>query len=641
MAEPLDILKKYWNYSHFRPQQPEIIASILSGKDTLALLPTGGGKSICFQVPGMCMEGVCLVVSPLVALMHDQVAQLKKRNIDAWAIHSALATREIDRILDNCVYGTVKFLYASPERLQNELFLARFKKMKISLIAVDEAHCISQWGYDFRPPYLQIAEIRQHHAEVPVLALSASATPLVVKDIQQKLAFKQECVIATSFARPNLAYNMLPVEDKEGKLAEILKKMQGSAIVYCGTRHDTKTTSAWLQQQRISSTYYHAGLTHSEREQAYKLWLAGKARVMCATNAFGMGIDKPDVRLVLHTCVPPHPEGYFQEAGRAGRDGQAAFAVLLHHHVDVQRIRKSVEQKFPPKEFIQHVYKCLCNQLQLAIGAGQNTTHSFHFNAFCKKYDLPLASATYALQLLELAGYLAMNENIFMPSRIMFAVDKQALYSYQVVNQGMDAFIKVLLRSYGGLFEQYTTVREDEIARNSKLELKQVIEKLLLMKQHGMLHYEPKNDVPTITMLTGRITESHIALSPEVYEWRKKNEQERVEAMVRLMHKNQCRSVQLLEYFGERNTITCGKCDVCRAQKKHGLQPEEAAQIHMAMLDLLMQREVTMEQLPDALPQFQRSHLVQYTRWKLDSGELILNDNLCIALPHFNEGDSA
>jgi ATP-dependent DNA helicase RecQ len=607
----------------------------MEGRDTLALLPTGGGKSICFQVPALCMEGICLVVSPLVALMYDQVNNLKQRKIEAYAITSALHPKEIDRILDNCVYGHVKFLYVSPERLQNELFLARFKKMKLCMIAVDEAHCISQWGYDFRPPYLQIAEIRPLKPEVPVLALTASATPLVVNDIQKRLAFKETHVLATSFARPNLSYNVAHTEDKEGKLLEICSKLKGSGIVYCGTRHETKTTALFLNQNGMSAAYYHAGLSNEERDSAYKKWFKNEARIMCATNAFGMGIDKPDVRFVVHTSVPAHPEAYFQEAGRGGRDGLQAFGILLYNEEDIEKLHDQIEQKFPPKKDIQHVYKCLANHLQIALGAGQDVAFPFNIPAFCKKYNLPLASTMYSFKLLELANYLTVTESAFLPSRIMFLVNKQELYSYQVANIGMDAFIKVLLRTYGGLFEQYTSIREEEVALNAKLDLRSTMEKLRLLKLHNIISYEQHTDDPKITLLTGRMNEEQLLFAPEVYEWRKKSELERAEAMRRFIQRHKCRSIQLLEYFGEKNLEPCGRCDVCRSNKKHGLSPEEYEKIHEAVLELILHKEFTIEELPAALPQFNREHLIEYARWKLDIGELILNDKLCIALPNF------
>jgi len=605
----------------------------MEGHDTLALLPTGGGKSVCFQVPAMALEGVCLVISPLMALMYDQVQNLNKRGITAHAITSAMKLREIDRILDNCVYGEVKFLYVSPERLKNEMFIERFKKMKISMIAVDESHCISQWGYDFRPDYLKIAEIREFKPAAPVLALTASATPAVVSDIQHKLAFKKELVIGTSFSRENLSYNVSEQEDKEGKLLEICRKMPGCGIVYCGTRLRTKEVTELLVRNKISATTYNAGMSTADRDLSFRRWMKNEARIMCATNAFGMGIDKPDVRLVIHSDVPQTPEAYFQEAGRAGRDGQKAYAVLLYNKADILKLQKQLEQKFPSREFVRKVYAAICNELQLAPGSGKDIAYSFQVTPFCKKFELNYSQTLYAIKLLALAGYLTLDEAAFLPSRIYFSINRQDLYSFQVANASMDAFIKVLLRMYGGLFEQYVSIREDDIARNAKLTLQQTREKLVLLKKNGILDYEPQNDDPKLTLLTGRMHEGSITLTPEVYEQRKKSETERLHAMERYLEKRRCRSIQLLEYFGEKDVAACGTCDVCRENNKHGLRPQEYELMNKAVMDIALTRAITIEDLPKVLPQFSREHLIEYTRWKLDTGELILDDSLCISIP--------
>ncbi len=628
-----EILKQYWSYDRFRPKQEEIIESIVSGKDTLALLPTGGGKSICFQVPGLMMDGLCVVVSPLMALMYDQVTNLRKRGIEAYSVTSAMQLREIDRILDNCIYGQVKFLYVSPERLRNELFIERFRKMKVSMIAVDEAHCISQWGYDFRPSYLQIAEIRLIKPSVPVLALTASATPAVVADIQHRLDFKAENVLGTSFARPNLSYNVLLNESKEVKILEICSKMQGSGIVYCGTRLRTKELAAYLNSNGIKADAYHAGMNTQQRDFAFRKWMKNEVRIICATNAFGMGIDKPDVRFVLHSDVPPNPESYFQEAGRGGRDGQKAYAVLLYNLDDIDKLQKQVEQKFPPKEFIRKVYKCIGNYLQYAPGAGKDTSNNFDLSEFTKKFELPYSEAMYSLQILELAGYLTLSETAFIPSRLCFGVNRQDLYSYQVANQAMDEFIKVILRSYSGTFEQYTNIREDDLARNAKLTLKQTIEKLTLLTSHGIIDYQPQSDHPKLTLLTGRMDERNILFPEEVYENRKRMEVERLHAMVRYLEKHQCRSVQLLEYFGERGTQPCNQCDVCRESNKHGILPQDYERMNQAVMDTVLKGAYTIEDFPAHLPTFSKDNLIEFIRWKLSNGELSLNNKLEIVVP--------
>ncbi len=637
---PQEILKQHWGYDQFRPRQLDIIQSLLAGNDTLALLPTGGGKSICFQVPALCNPGLCLVISPLMALMYDQVENLKKRNIPAFAVTSAMNHREIDRILDNSIYGDVKFLYVSPERLQNELFLERLKKMKLNMIAVDEAHCISQWGYDFRPQYLKIADIRPLKPGVPILALTASATPTVVSDIQHKLLFAKENVIGTSFARKNLIYSVLHEEDKEARILKVSAKIQGCGIVYCGTRHRTKEMAVFLQRNNITALPYHAGMTHLEKSVAFQKWMKNEVRFICATNAFGMGIDKPDVKIVMHADVPPHPEAYFQEAGRAGRDGQKAYALLMYNEADLLRLEQQLERRFPPREYIAKVYLHLCNHLQIALGSGQNIPHSFQPTDFARKYDLQLAEALYAMEIMELSGYLTLSDATYIPSRVMFRLHKQDLYSYQVANPAMDMFIKLLLRMYGGLFEQFVNIRESEIARVSKLPFKAVVEKLKILAQHQVLDYEEQNDIPKITLLTGRQKETALIFPPEVYEQRKKSETERMHAMQRYLEKNRCRSIQLLEYFGEKNVAVCGECDVCRETKKHGLSPEEYEKMNLEIIDIVLKQRVSIEAFPALLPGYPADHLLEFIRWKLDNGELELDMALKVVLPGM-DGDGS
>jgi ATP-dependent DNA helicase RecQ len=633
MAIQHDILKKYWGFDQFRSRQEEIVVSVLEGRDTLALLPTGGGKSICFQVPALCLEGLCLVISPLVALMHDQVSNLKRRGINAALVNSSLRAAEIDRILDNCVYGDIKFLYVSPERLKNEIFIERFKKMKISMIAVDEAHCVSQWGYDFRPDYLTIADVRPLKPHVPVLALTASATPPVVADIQDKLRFKSHHVIGISFARPNLSYNVTYQEDKERKITEICKKMPGCGIVYCGTRRRTKEIAALLVKSRISATVYHAGLTLEERDVAFKKWMRNEVRIICATNAFGMGIDKPDVRFVVHADMPSQPEAYFQEAGRGGRDGHTAYAVLIWNHGDISKMYQQVENKYPEKEFLRKVYKCIGNYLQLAPGAGKDLCYPFDIASFVSAFDLKPPETIAALQLLDLAGYVSLNEVAFMPSRVHIKVNKQVLYSFQVANPTFDIFIRTLLRIYGGLFEQYVNIRESEIASVLKLNYTQVVQRLELLTGNGILDYQPRTDIPQLTFLTGRMHEDHLIFRQDVYEQRKRNDQGRSAAMERYVVRARCRSAQLLEYFGEKFPEPCGHCDVCRESKKHGLVPNETEDMQRAIEQLVLMSEVTLEELPDKLHNFNREHLLEFVRWKIDKGELVLTDKLVLALP--------
>lgn len=628
MVQPHDILKSYWGYDQFRPRQEEIVRAILEGKDTLALLPTGGGKSICFQVPAMCLPGICIVVSPLMALMDDQVRNLQSRGIKAHAITSALGFREIDRLLDNCIYGEVKFLYVSPERLKNELFVTRLKKMNVSFFAIDEAHCISQWGYDFRPAYLEIAAIRELKPNAPVLALTASATPEVVADIQVRLAFKEVHVIATGFSRDNLGYHVVKEENKESRILDIAAKMKGSGIVYCGTRLRTKEMAAQLAKAHISSNFYHAGMSYVERNKAFAEWMKNERRIVCATNAFGMGIDKPDVRFVLHADVPPNLESYFQEAGRGGRDRQTAHAVLLWRDADIEKLREQIEQKYPPIEVIQRVYSSLSDFLQLAIGAGKDTTHPVDIAELCKRTNLHYAVFYQSLKLLELAGYLTIDESTWMPSRIYFPVSSKDLYSFQIAHSNLDLFIKTILRMYGGTFEQFVPIQEKDIARALKMSEMEAIKKIKLLEQNGMVQYEVHTDEPKITYLQARVNGKYLLLPPEVYTDRKAADIKRSEAMIHYLTTDQCRSILLLSYFGEKDLVECGQCDVCRAKQKKG----EMLDIEAPLRSLVEKGISSVEDLLNAFPHHMKEEVLQHIQYRLDQGDWICDDEQRIKL---------
>ena len=456
------LLKKYWGYEHFRPFQEEVILSVLNQQDTLALMPTGGGKSLCFQIPAMYMTGMCLVVSPLIALMKDQVNNLRARKISAVAIHSGMSYREVDLTLDKCVEGHYKFLYLSPERLTTDIFRARLPNMKINLLAVDEAHCISQWGYDFRPPYLQIAEVREELKNIPVLALTASATKNVCTDIMEKLQFKQQHVVRRSFERKNLSYSVLFEEDKFGRVLKMLDKVKGTAIVYVRNRRRTKEISQFLQQNKVSATEYHAGLSHGERSQKQEDWIQNKVRVIVCTNAFGMGIDKPDVRLVVHWDTPDNLESYFQEAGRAGRDEKKSFAVILYNNADVTELHTREADRFPDLEEVKTVYDSVGNFCRIAEGAGQGESFNFNLNEFLKTYKLNAIRTLNSLKLLEQEGYLSFSESIYLPSRLMMTVDKENLYRYEVMHPEHEVLLKAIMRSYGGVFDYFSQIREEE-----------------------------------------------------------------------------------------------------------------------------------------------------------------------------------
>lgn len=639
-AIPKEILQKFWGHSAFRPMQENIVLGALEGKDVMALLPTGGGKSICFQVPALCMEGICVVISPLVALMQDQVAHLNARGISAFAVHGGINKREIDAILDRCAYEEIKFLYVSPERLSTELFVERFKRMKVCLIAVDEAHCISQWGYDFRPPYLTIAEIRAHHPKVPVMALTASATPQVVTDIKTRLLFRNEMTYVGSFARSNVTYSVRKADDKEGALLDMLPRLKGTGIVYCGTRARTLEVAHLLTQHGYSAAAYHAGFSFQEKERLARDWANNKLQIICATNAFGMGIDKPNVRFVLHADVPSQPEAYFQEAGRAGRDGQRSHAVLLYNAYDLVKLKETVEKKFPPLEFVRKVYALAMSQLQLAYGAGALVEYPFALAPFCKKYQLPPLESFYAFQILELAGYLSFNEAMFSPAKAMFAVNKQGLYSFQVGNTALEPLIKALLRMYGGLFEQFVRIKEDEIAKNMHTSLGVVISQLNLLHQHEILYYHPQSDQPTLTLLLPRQDETRLVFAPMVYEERKKGEQARAAMMQQYLTSHQCRSVQLLKYFGEGDAMPCGGCDVCRDQKRLGMDERHAMSIEQHITHLLVKGPQAVEQILFALKDYQRDDVLQFIQWKMDIQEWVYNDRLELTLANFDDAHS-
>ncbi len=565
------ILKKYWGHDTFRPLQQEIIKSVLNGTDTLALLPTGGGKSICFQVPAMMQEGLCLVISPLIALMKDQVEQLLTRNISAAAVFSGMHKKEIDIILDNCIYGKTKFLYVSPERLKTEIFKERVKKMKVNLIAVDEAHCISQWGYDFRPPYLEISELRKLLPTVSMIALTATATKEVKADIQEKLQFRNGIVFQKSFARENLSYSAFNLEDKEKKLLEILKKVKGSGIVYVRNRKKTKTISELLQRNGISSNFYHAGIEHTNRAQVQEDWIKNKIRIIVATNAFGMGIDKPDVRVVVHMDLTNTLEAYYQEAGRGGRDENKAYATILYHEGDVKDLKGWILKTYPSVSFIKKIYQCLANFYKIAIGSSFLANYDFELPEFAKLYELPPLETYYAVKKLQDEGFIQLNETFFNPSKVMILIDHQELYKIQIAHAIYDPLIKALLRIYGGeIFTGFLKISENQIANFLGNASVNEVEKMLkALHQMEILFYDPKKDKPQLTFLTPRMDAESLPINTKEYERRKKNDEEKVTAVINYVtHKHRCRSLLLLEYFNEISFKTCEICDICQANRR-------------------------------------------------------------------------
>lgn len=572
-----DILKQYWGYDSFRPLQEEIIRSVADeGRDTLGLLPTGGGKSIIFQVPALSKEGVCIVVTPLIALMKDQVENLRRRNINAVAVYSGLTFHEIQAAFDACTFGGAKFLYLSPERLGTDLFLERLKTLKVSMLAIDEAHCISQWGYDFRPSYLKIAEIRQHLPGVPVLALTATATPKVANDIQDKLLFKEKNLFKKSFARPNLIYIVRKVEDKENYLMRIINNQPGTGVVYVRNRKKTRETAEFLQKKGVSADYFHAGLTQAYKDYRQQQWKDGKTRIICSTNAFGMGIDKPDVRFVAHLDVPDSIEAYFQEAGRGGRDEKRAYAVMLYNDGDIANLRRNLTNSFPSKEYIKQVYNALGNYYQIPIGASKGRTYEFKIGHFVEQYNLNIIQCMSALKILQRNGYIETTDEVFVESRIMFTISREDLYKYQVANRQTDAFIKLLLRSYTGLFSNYANIDEEALAKYMRCSRDTLVEILKKMSAQKIISYIPQKRTPFLVFTEERLEDKSLIIAPETYDLLKEHYTERVNAVIKYcLNDQKCRSRQLTEYFGETSGCDCGECDVCRSKKQSGLATDD------------------------------------------------------------------
>jgi len=560
------ILKQYWSYDQFRPLQEDIVRSVLAGNDTLALLPTGGGKSICFQVPALAKEGLCLVISPLIALMKDQVENLKKRGIKAEAIFSGMSGHEIDRILGNCIYDKAfKFLYVSPERLKTNSFIVNLQQMTISLLAVDEAHCISQWGYDFRPPYLEIAEIRKFFPHVPVLALTATATPEVVNDIQEKLRFHKKNLFQKSFKRENLTYFVTHEENKMGRLLRLIEKNSGTGIVYVRNRRRTKEIAEYLQHFNISADFYHAGLDSATRDKKQSEWMSGTTQVIVSTNAFGMGIDKPDVRWVVHLDIPDTLEAYFQEAGRGGRDLKPSIAVMLYDHNDIKELKTNFQLSFPPVETIKNIYKVLCEHYQIPLGEGENSILPFDPDELCKKLKIKPIELINALSFLEKTGVLMLSEEVKKQSTLHFIADEETLQQFYQKNNDKQEFIKLLLRSYGGLFSNYIKINEEEIARRAEMQVVDVENLLIELSKKNILYYSKRSNKPHILFLQNRVPENYLYFKDEIYKRRKEVAQKRLDSVLNFVENTQtCRSQLLLNYFGETKSEECGNCDVCR-----------------------------------------------------------------------------
>ncbi len=616
------VLKHYWNHDAFRPMQEEIITSVLLGNDTLALLPTGGGKSVCFQVPAMAKEGICIVVSPLIALMKDQVENLQAKGIEAVFVVSGMSKREIDIALDNCIYNPVKFLYLSPERLMSDLVRERIKYMHVNLIAVDEAHCISQWGYDFRPPYLHIADLREIHPDVPVLALTATATAEVREDIQQKLKFKQPNVFQKSFERKSISYVVQNEENKLRKLLDIAKGVKGSGIVYVRSRKDAAEIAKFYNDNCVKADYYHAGLEAGLRSQKQDNWKNNRNRIIVATNAFGMGIDKPDVRFVIHKDPPESLEAYYQEAGRGGRDEQKAYAVLLCNQADRYKQEKKFELSFPTVAEIKQVYHYLANYYQLAYEAGEGLSFDLDLGDFCSRFKLDIIKTLNALKFLEQDEYLSFNESVFLPSRFRFEVANEELYNFQIQNPGWDPFIKTILRSYGGSFENYVRLREFDLARRTNMSVQQVIDGLKQLQEFKILNYQQQTDHPQVTYLKPRQQANALYINKKAIDERKATARKKMEAVFAYATHKKCRSQMLLAYFDELNADKCGICDVCLDEKRQKNASEIFDDITLEVIQLLSTTSMDLGSLVTSTNIGTEKEKIETIRLLLDAGKI-------------------
>ena len=618
-----EILHKYWGYDHFRPLQEEIIRSVLAGNDTLALLPTGGGKSVCFQVPALAMEGLCIVISPLIALMKDQVENLQKRNIPAQAIYTGMPAKEVEMALENSMKGKLKFLYLSPERLKNENLRNLLSQMQICLIAVDEAHCISQWGYDFRPPYLEIAEIRPLlPPHVPILALTATATPEVAQDIQEKLHFRKPNLFQKSFVRENLTYYVFQEENKWQRLLKIVKRIQGSGVIYVRNRRKTQSVAEMLQRNRISADFYHAGLTMHERTRKQEMWSQGFTRIIVATNAFGMGIDKPDVRFVVHLDLPDNLEAYFQEAGRGGRDSQAAYAILLYEAADLKELEQHFKQTYPDLETIKNCYQALCNYYRIPVGAGASATFDYDNADFAKSCRLKPIIAYNALKFIEKSGLILFTDPYQNASKIYFSCSRDELYRYQVEHADKDPFIKILLRSYPGLLTQFTRIDEAELSRRAALPLPKIVELLQQLQKEQLLVYTPKTEKPQLTFLENRIDRKYLYLTPAIYEERKRMGRKRLDSVIAYATSDTpCRSQQLVRYFGEKQSLPCGKCDACLREKRGRISTERFQEMTDYIQKILRRQPLSIAEIMEQ-SHYEEETIIQAIRWLLDNGTL-------------------
>lgn len=623
-----EILLKYWGYSAFRPLQEDIIQSVLDGKDTLALLPTGGGKSLTFQVPAMAKEGICIVISPLISLMKDQVDNLKKKGINAGAIYSGMHKDEINLVLNNSRSGYNKLLYISPERLTTTIMRESIKRMKVNLLAIDEAHCISQWGYDFRPPYLRISEIREYLPGTPFLALTATATPIVVDDIVKKLQLKNASVFRKSFERKNLTYFVFHEEDKRRRILKIISKVNGAGIIYVRNRRQTKLMSDFLVKNGVPSTFYHAGLDTPERDKRQTAWMKEEKRVIVATNAFGMGIDKPNVRFVIHIDLPDSIEAYFQEAGRAGRDEKDAFAVLLYEKADVIDSRHNLASSYPEMKTIKDIYQALGNYLNIPVGSGRDSSSEFDISDFSSQYRFSPVIVYNTLKFLEKEGYIILNEAIHSPSRLFIKAGKEELYRFQVENVIFDPFLKTILRSYGGIFTEFVNIREEDLAKRCNMPPGEVKDNLKNLHQRGIVDYVPRPDKPRIIYAEDRMDARDLTLSAGNFSNRLKDASARLEAVISYAEKNHiCRSEQLLRYFGEKNAARCGKCDVCIEANKAGLDDREFESLLKLIRPLLQTKPCDLNEISLSCAPVHEDKVLKAIQWLMDHEKIAMTSD--------------
>ncbi len=625
VLSPQQLLLKYWGYSSFRPLQEDIIRSVLGGKDTLALLPTGGGKSICFQIPALAREGICIVISPLIALMKDQVENLRKRGIPAAALYSGMHPHEIEITLSNAAYGNLKFLYLSPERLTTLRIREAIRMMKVNLLAVDEAHCISQWGYDFRPPYLALSDIREFIPEVPVLALTATATPKVVTDIQRKLRFRQENLFQKSFERKNLTYLVIKEEDKFKRLIRILEKVKGPAIIYVRNRRRTKEIAEFLVKNKISADYYHAGLDPALRDKRQQAWIREEKRVIVSTNAFGMGIDKSNVRLVIHFDLPDCIEAYFQEAGRAGRDEKRAYAVLLFEAADILDARNNLTLAFPEIRTIRDVYQSLGNFYQIPVGVGKDQQFDFDLAIFADQYRFQPVVVYNCLKFLEKEGFIMLTEPFFNPSKIHIKASKEELYRFQVENATYDHFVKTMLRSYGGILTDFVKISESELARRSGISESQSVKSLNHLARLQLLDYIPQTGKPQLIFTQERLDVADLNLSDENYRFRLDEARLRTEKMISYVESNaRCRSQLLLSYFGETGAKRCGTCDICLERNKISLNEMEFNRIVELIKPVLKNRSYNLDEIVAVAETVNEDKVLRALQWLIDNEKIII-----------------